>query len=206
VRSKEHLWNATQKESRKGASGRRLISSSRRARPHYRPNNHPIHTHTTNSTPATIHRPPNNNHRSDRTARNSNGGSCIEHFCSKHHASTPTPTPKYYGESDTKKFPMSYETAIASSRGDDTTLAKLFINSLRMHQPIGMRDYCQDPLHHGHSLRKSSWSTFKVSKQILARRKIFFRAHSMKKKHCQIFFTGSFVSKLKPWRSQMSKL
>jgi hypothetical protein len=42
-------------------------------------------------------------------------------------SSTP---PKYYGESDSQKFLMSYEATIASSGGDDTTLAKSFIISL----------------------------------------------------------------------------
>jgi hypothetical protein len=40
------------------------------------------------------------------------------------------PPPKYYGESDPWKFLMSYEAAIASFRGDETTLTKLFIISL----------------------------------------------------------------------------
>jgi hypothetical protein len=38
--------------------------------------------------------------------------------------------PKYYGESDPRKFLMSYEVAIASFGGDKITLAKLFIISL----------------------------------------------------------------------------
>jgi hypothetical protein len=37
---------------------------------------------------------------------------------------------KYYGESNPRKFLMSYEVAIASFGGDDTTLIKLFIISL----------------------------------------------------------------------------
>jgi hypothetical protein len=40
------------------------------------------------------------------------------------------PLPKYYGESDPRKFLMSYEAAIASSGGDDITLAESFIISL----------------------------------------------------------------------------
>jgi hypothetical protein len=39
-------------------------------------------------------------------------------------------SPKYYGESNQRKFLMCYEAVIASSRGDDTTLAKSFIISL----------------------------------------------------------------------------
>jgi hypothetical protein len=41
------------------------------------------------------------------------------------------PPPKYYGESDPRKFLMSYEAVIASPRGDDTTLTKSFIISLK---------------------------------------------------------------------------
>jgi hypothetical protein len=37
------------------------------------------------------------------------------------------PPPKYYRESDPRKFLMPYEAAIASSGGDDTTIAKSFI-------------------------------------------------------------------------------
>jgi hypothetical protein len=40
------------------------------------------------------------------------------------------PLPKYYRESDPPKFLMSYEVAIASFVGDETTLAKSFIISL----------------------------------------------------------------------------
>jgi hypothetical protein len=40
------------------------------------------------------------------------------------------PPPKYDGESDQRKFLMSYEAAIALFRGDETTLAKSFIISL----------------------------------------------------------------------------
>jgi hypothetical protein len=40
------------------------------------------------------------------------------------------PPPKYYEESNPRKFIISYEAMIASSRGDDTTLAKSFIISL----------------------------------------------------------------------------
>jgi hypothetical protein len=39
--------------------------------------------------------------------------------------------PKYYGVSDPWMFLMSYEVAIASFEGDDTTLAKSFIISLK---------------------------------------------------------------------------
>jgi hypothetical protein len=41
------------------------------------------------------------------------------------------PPPKYYGESDPRKFLMSYKVAIASFGGDETTLAKSFIISLK---------------------------------------------------------------------------
>jgi hypothetical protein len=41
------------------------------------------------------------------------------------------PLPKYYGESDPQKFLMSYEAAIALFGGDETTLAKSFIISLK---------------------------------------------------------------------------
>jgi hypothetical protein len=41
------------------------------------------------------------------------------------------PQPKYYGESDPQKFLMSYEAATTSFRGDETTLAKSFIISLK---------------------------------------------------------------------------
>jgi hypothetical protein len=40
------------------------------------------------------------------------------------------PPTKYYGESNPKKFLMSYEAAIASFGRDETTLAKSFIISL----------------------------------------------------------------------------
>jgi hypothetical protein len=40
------------------------------------------------------------------------------------------PLSKYYGELDPQKFLMCYETAKASSGGDDTTLTKSFIISL----------------------------------------------------------------------------
>jgi hypothetical protein len=39
------------------------------------------------------------------------------------------PPLKYYGEFDPQKFLMSYEAAIASSGGDDTSLTKSFIIS-----------------------------------------------------------------------------
>jgi hypothetical protein len=41
------------------------------------------------------------------------------------------PPQKYYGESDPQKFLMSYEAAIASFGGGDTTLTKSFIISLK---------------------------------------------------------------------------
>jgi hypothetical protein len=37
------------------------------------------------------------------------------------------PLPKYYGESNPRKFVMSYEALVASFGGDETTLAKSFI-------------------------------------------------------------------------------
>jgi hypothetical protein len=40
------------------------------------------------------------------------------------------PTPKYFGDSYPCKFLRCYEVAIASSGGNDTTLAKSFIISL----------------------------------------------------------------------------
>jgi hypothetical protein len=51
VSLKEHLQNATQKETQEGASGRRLIRSGRRASPHHCSNNRPNHTHTPNTPP-----------------------------------------------------------------------------------------------------------------------------------------------------------
>jgi hypothetical protein len=41
-----------------------------------------------------------------------------------------TPPPKYRGNADPHKFLMSYETTIASTRGDEATLAKSLIISL----------------------------------------------------------------------------
>jgi hypothetical protein len=43
---------------------------------------------------------------------------------------TIVPPPKYYEESDPRKFLMSYEAMIALSRGDDTSLTKSFTISL----------------------------------------------------------------------------
>jgi hypothetical protein len=40
------------------------------------------------------------------------------------------PSPKYFGDLDLCKFLMSYKATIASSGGDETTLAKSFIISL----------------------------------------------------------------------------
>jgi hypothetical protein len=39
-------------------------------------------------------------------------------------------SPKYYGESDPRKFLVCYEVVIALSGGDDTALTKSFIISL----------------------------------------------------------------------------
>jgi hypothetical protein len=46
-----------------------------------------------------------------------------------------TPPPKYYGESDLRKFLMSYEAVVAWFGGDEITLTKSFIISLENAAP-----------------------------------------------------------------------
>jgi hypothetical protein len=95
VSSKEHLQNATQKETQEGTFGRRIIPSGRRASAHHRSNNCTNHIHTPNSPPATIHRVPHSNHRSQKTrgpsgtTNSPSGGARHEYLSSKHYASTP---------------------------------------------------------------------------------------------------------------------
>jgi hypothetical protein len=43
-----------------------------------------------------------------------------------------TTPPKYFGDSDPRKFLMCYEAAIALSGGDEATLVKSFIISLKV--------------------------------------------------------------------------
>jgi hypothetical protein len=95
VSSKEHPQNTTRNETRKGAFGRSLIPSGRRARPHHRSNNCPSHSYTTNIPSTTIHKLPHNSHRPNGAKNISSGGACHEHLSSKHRATTPAPTPNH---------------------------------------------------------------------------------------------------------------
>jgi hypothetical protein len=95
VSSREHPHNATEKETQKGASGRRLILSSRRASPNHRPNNHPNHAHTANTPPTTIHKPSCSSYRPDRTTNSPSGGARHEHLISRHRTSTFAPVSNY---------------------------------------------------------------------------------------------------------------
>jgi hypothetical protein len=101
---------------------------------------------------------------------------------------------------------MSYETAIASFDGDETTLAKSFIISLKN---VAANWYTRMPL-----ISITSWAhlkekflvNFQGFKQMSAQKKISSPVNSMKEKHYQIPFADSFGLKHKPRGSQMSKL
>jgi hypothetical protein len=95
VSLKKHPQNATQKETRKGAFGRRHIPSGRRESPHHHSNNYPDHSHTTNTPPTAIHKVPRSNHRPNGATNRPSRGACDEHLSSKHRASTPAPTPNH---------------------------------------------------------------------------------------------------------------
>jgi hypothetical protein len=114
--------------------------------------------------------------------------------------------PKYYGESDPRKFLMSYEATIALSGGDDTTLAKSFIISL---MNAAANWYARLPLRSIASwaqLKEKFLVNFQGFHADLSTEEDFFsRANNMKERHCQISSTCSFILKHKPQRSQMSK-
>jgi hypothetical protein len=72
--------------------------------------------------------------------------------------------PKYYGNIDPRKFLMCYKTAIASTRGDDATLAKSLIISL---EDAAANWYSRLPsccIYSWQQLKTRSSSTFKGSK------------------------------------------
>jgi hypothetical protein len=96
---------------------------------------------------------------------------------------------------------MSYEVAITSLGGDDTTLVKSFIISLKNAatnwyvrlSPRSIASWVQ--------LNEKFLVNFQGFQVDLNMEEDFSHANNMKKRHCQISSVGSFVSKHKPRRS-----
>jgi hypothetical protein len=79
---------------------------------------------------------------------------------------------------------MSYEAAIASFSGDDTTLAKSFIISLKNAATNWYVRLPQGSITSWTQLKEKSMFNFQGFQWILPQRKIFSSASSTKEKHC----------------------